>query len=207
LALNGGQVNLTVKTAANDPTGTSVVTSFSSTGGLDTPGGTLDITNNSLVVDYTGASNGDDLRRLVKAGVSTGKGVISSSITGNLKIGFADNASLGSTTFGGISVDSTSILAKLTIAGDTNLDSAVNSTDFNNLVAGYGGSGIWGNGDFNYDGKINTIDFNDLAGNFGAAVATPIAGAAVSLGAVVPEPATGAILGALSLLAIRRRRA
>jgi fibronectin-binding autotransporter adhesin len=210
LALNGGQINVSAKTAANDPAGTTVVTSFSSTGGLDVPGGAIDITNNSLIVDYTGASNGDDLRRLVKAGVSTGKGVISSSMTGNLKIGFAENSALGLTTFGGVSVDSTSVVAKLTIAGDANLDSVVNSADFNALVAGYGAAGIWGDGDFNYDGKVNTLDFNDLAGNFGAAAPSPLAGAvpagSESLGSVVPEPSMGLVLAGMTMLAARRRR-
>lgn len=92
--------------------------------------------------------------------------------------------------------------------GDTNLDGAVTSTDFNTFVGQYGATSgaIWAQGDFDYDGKINTVDFNYLAGNFGA---TPLPGAlpGASLGSVVPEPASlGVAVVAAAGMMLRRRR-
>jgi hypothetical protein len=54
-----------------------------------------------------------------------------------------------------------------TLAGDTNRDKTVDTTDFNTLAANFGASPRdLGQGDFNYDGTVDTTDFNLLAANF-----------------------------------------
>jgi len=89
------------------------------------------------------------------------------------------------------------------LMGDANLNDIVDSTDFNTLIANYGGSGKrWSLGDFDLDGRVTTLDFNLLAGNFGGGAASPSA----TLGAVVPEPTSVALLGIVLALASRRSR-
>jgi hypothetical protein len=131
---------------------------------------------------------------------------------GGHALGYADNATLGRSTFAGQGVGSTSFLIGYTFAGDANLDGKVNALDFNALAANYGqndGSQIWVNGDFDYSGNVNTGDFTLLAQNFnaslspGALPSSPLG----SLGTVVPEPATLTFLAAGIGLFDRRRRA
>ena len=90
------------------------------------------------------------------------------------------------------------------LPGDATCDGLVNTTDFNVLAANFGGNGKnWVNADFSGDGNVDTTDFNFLAGNFGKS-SPPSASA---LGAVVPEPATGTMIGAsLGAVALKRRR-
>ena len=86
--------------------------------------------------------------------------------------------------------------------GDSNFDGTVNIADFNDVAANFGSAaGKWSLGDFNFDGVVNSLDLNAIATNFG--VTAP---AAVALGALVPEPASIAILlVATSGLMFRRR--
>ena len=96
---------------------------------------------------------------------------------------------------------SQSILIKYTLYGDSDLSGTVDTVDFNLMAASFGQSGkVWFNGDYNYSGTVDTIDFNLLAANFAKSVPGD------SLGSVVPEPASGAMLLAACMLAARRRR-
>jgi len=93
-------------------------------------------------------------------------------------------------------------LVAYTLAGDANLDLTVDTVDFNLLAASFSQSGkFWENGDFNYDGSVDTVDFNLLASNFSKTAAGPAA-----LGALVPEPASIALLALASCSLIARRR-
>lgn len=107
--------------------------------------------------------------------------------------------------FGGAEIDATTVLVRLTYAGDADLNGSVNSLDFSRFVAGYGGVAgrIWSQGDFNFDSKVNTLDFNLLAGNFGKTLPS----VAAQLGSVIPEPAGGftALVGIL-LIKTRSRQ-
>jgi hypothetical protein len=189
-------------------------------------GSTLDLTNNDLIIDYSGSSPlaSTILPALVSgyaSGSWNGTGITSStaaavaadsSQTHKTAIGFAEASTLGVTTFSGQTVDTTAILFRYTVYGDANLDGVVDTLDFNSLAANFGGTGkLWNQADFNYDGVVDTLDFNFLAANFGQSVAGS-ANASVSdaspLGSPVPEPASLAALalGAGVLLARRRRR-
>ena len=65
------------------------------------------------------------------------------------------------------------------LPGDTNLDGAVDFTDFLALSDGFGGSGRdWSDGNFNGDGDVNFPDFLALSANFGQS----------SAASAVPEP-------------------
>gem|GEM_PF-1107345 len=91
------------------------------------------------------------------------------------------------------------------LMGDANLDDAVDSLDFNTLIANYGGQNKrWSQADFDLNDKVNTNDFNFLAGSFGGTLAS----ATPSLGAVVPEPSSlsvGVIVVAAALRRVGRR--
>src|SRR5262249_49748231 len=119
-----------------------------------------------------------------------------------MAVGYAEASALGivgSGTFGGFTVDDSSVVASYTLAGDLNLDQTVNSADFMAMALHFGMPGTWTDGDVNYDGVVNAIDFNYLATNFGAVSSTS------ALGTLVPEPAMA--LAIVWLAMVRRDRA
>ena len=87
--------------------------------------------------------------------------------------------------------------------GDTNGDHLVDTLDYLNLVAQFGGAPGANSADFNNDGIVDLTDFAVIRGNWGFGTAPPAAP-----GAGTPEPATMTLLaiGSLSLLRRRRRR-
>jgi hypothetical protein len=160
--------------------------------------GQVDLQNSKMIVDYTGSSVINDVKTAISAGRLT-----SSQLTTGRAIGYGEASDLfaGPTgTFGGETVDSTSVVIAYTVVGDASLDGTVSSADFNQFVAGYGKltGARWTQGDFNADGKVTTLDFNVLAGQFGQSLSAP------ALGSVVPEPATVSLLFA-GLTVMRRR--
>jgi|GEM_PF-1400506 len=107
------------------------------------------------------------------------------------------------TSFGTRTLDATSIGLMYTAQGDATLDGKVNTLDFNILAGQFGNTTpTYVTGDFNYDLVVDSVDFGLLVENFGAVI--PLS--APSLGAVVPEPATLAVLGLAPIAMLRRRR-
>ena len=154
--------------------GTSVVTSLSLA-----QGATLDIGNNALVVDYSGASPVATIRGNILAGRGsaglggtwTGAGITSSAAAQanqtepeSRSVGYAENAQLPLgpyTTFRGQAVDATSVLIAYTRTADATLDGLVNDDDVTVLGASYapGAAGaVWALGDFEYNGFIDDDD-------------------------------------------------
>jgi hypothetical protein len=144
-------------------------------------GGILDVRDHALVIDYTdpsptGTWTGSAYDGLTGA-ITTGR-LVSSLASGTLKrLGIAEAAGvLGLSaaqtgTWRGMTVDSTSVLVKLTWGGDANLDGRVNIDDYGRIDANVAQSGsVWGwfNGDFNYDGAINIDDYGIIDGNVSA---------------------------------------
>jgi autotransporter-associated beta strand protein len=185
----GGLLQQLAGSTYNDPALVSIVNAMNLTGG------TFDLANNGMVINYSVSSPIDFIRTSLASG-----SLMSSTNTGSLAIGYGEASVLGTNPFAGITTDTTALILKTTLRGDANLDLTVNSTDFNAMLSGYGTSGaVWTNGDFTHDGKVNTQDFNLLSGNFGSNL--PVS--APTLGAMVPEPAT---LGAVAILGLLSRR-
>ncbi len=93
------------------------------------------------------------------------------------------------------------LVGRVAIGGDANLDDTVNLSDFNILASNFGQSDRdWQSADFNRDGLVNLSDFNILASNFGftAAASGPTPEDWQALASVVPEPG----MGMLSLLPV-----
>ena len=134
-------------------------------------GGTVDITDASLTINYGDAADP--------------AGAIVGSIKAAYDSGLWDTAGLTSTTAAGnftfvvgYSDDTVNhvFLMKYALAGDFNLDGTVDTADFVVLADNFNiGGSDFAHGDSNYDGAVNAIDFNALATNYGRTAPAPAA--------------------------------
>ncbi|HEY1922378.1 MAG TPA: PEP-CTERM sorting domain-containing protein, partial [Tepidisphaeraceae bacterium] len=186
-------------------------------------GSTLDITNNSFIINY--GSGPDPIATIagyIESGYANGAwdgpGINSftASSTPGSGIAYADGAD---NIVPGLSSGQIEIM--YTLNGDANLDGVVSGDDFTTLVANLGKSvSGWDKGDFNYDGVVNGEDFTFIVSNLGKAAngaditipATDLAAidafaSANGLMADVPEPMSAGLLFAagVGMLATRRR--
>ncbi|MCS7032611.1 MAG: hypothetical protein NZ561_01295 [Phycisphaerae bacterium] len=179
--------------------------------------GKINLNDNALIVDYTGTSplgtplTFASVANLIANGWNNGawnglgiySGLANDTVYGigyieaSQKFGISGS---GTATFRGETVDATSILILYTYYGDTNLDRAVDLSDFATLGANFNfANRLWKDGDFNYSGAVNLADFALLAVNWNRSFPTG------SRPAPVPEPVSGALLAAAAMLARRRR--
>ncbi len=183
----------------------------------------LDITNNNLIVDYSGASPLAAVRAAIISGFNggtwNGKGIITSTSGSGRAIGYAEASSIGAAggTFAGQSITGDAVVARYTLKGDNDLNRTVNFDDLLSLAQGYGAPGSWRQGDSNYDGIVNFDDLLALAQNYGGSITLVQSGTLASTSgadfmhdfalamSIVPEPTSFAALGMLSLAARRRR--
>jgi autotransporter-associated beta strand protein len=204
LQIDAGQVRIT---PAGIPTGTSRVSSLAVLSG-----GSLDLTNNALILDYTGTSPLASIQSLL-----LNDRIITSVSTNGAAVGFADATRLFTTfpqNFAGQPIDSTTVLLIQTLSGDANLDRSVNFDDLLKLAQNYGTTGkTWVDGDFDYDGAVNFDDLLALAQNYGGTVSiselAPLTSAAFAGDfamalSLVPEPTSSLFL--LSLIPGNRRK-
>jgi autotransporter-associated beta strand protein len=207
LTINAGNVQVLAKTTPNDPAGTSVVPAVSVAGGAQ-----LDLTNNSMVIDYTGAVGTlvDDVRQHIQ-----NARLVSTSATTLIGLGYADNAALSpvKASFGGVSVDPSSVLIKYTYFGDADVDGDVDVADLGVLATNWQQASLWSGGDFDYNGSVDVNDLGLLATNWQAGVGSPLgpdfATAAASVGlpaSAVPEPASMTLISALAAWSLKRPR-
>jgi hypothetical protein len=204
LNVTAGSAILTAKASANHPSGTSVVQALTIAAGAS-----LDLTNNSAVIDYAFTAPLGAVRDMLHDGR-----LFSSSADANHRIGYADNDQIARTIFGGLQVDATSVLIKYTYAGDANLDGQVDVTDLGALASNWQTSNVWTGGDFNYDGFVDVTDLGALATNWQAGVGSPLAPSrlddamqAVGLSPIgIPEPSALALFGSVTALVFPRRR-
>lgn len=187
----------------------------------------LDLNTGALVVDYApdaAASPLADIRSYLTAGYHggawDGPGVVSSTARATpatRALGYAEAADVlalsgaQTATFLGETVDATSVLVRLTVPGDANLDGAVNFADLLALARNYNKTGaIWSQGDSNYDGVVNFSDLLTLARNYNSALpSAPIPGAPTDFPAdltQVPEPSAALLISAAGGFAFSTRR-
>ncbi len=150
----------------------------------------LDLTDNDLILNYTGPSPIANVEAMVRAGYNggnwQGNGITSSivadpSANGRYVLGISDNAERTAatqfSTFDGQSVDDTTIFVKFTYRADINLDGVVNVNDsflFNGNYNEAAPLAEWATGDQNYDGKHDINDsflfngsYNESLNNLG----------------------------------------
>jgi autotransporter-associated beta strand protein len=215
----GGTLNIPTGTLVTKPDGTDAASNH--VGALALAGGVggwtsqLDLNNNGLIVDYTGAANSplatvaDQLKSGYALGTWAGSGIASGSAAAvalnptihKTALGYAEASALGISTFAGQSVDDDAIVVRYTLQGDANLDGTVNALDFNAVASNFGSAAPWNGGDFNYDGTVNAQDFTAIGQNFGLTVSP-----APALGALVPEPVSATTFAAICMASFRRRR-
>jgi hypothetical protein len=227
VSLNSGKI-----VVAQDSTPDTLLLGTLSIAGGTMPTATFDLSNNALVIDYSGVTPVATVRQQILAGRGgaglgktwNGQGITSSAAAAaaandpeSRSVGYAENSSLPLgpyTNFRGQPVDDTSLLIAFTRTGDANLDGVVNDDDVTIVGATYS-PGVpqphWGLGDFDYNGFVDDDDVT-LLGVFYDPTATPIAVPASTLGnnvTAVPEPSTFGLLATMSVVAlfvIRYRR-
>jgi hypothetical protein len=129
----------------------------------------IDLADNAMIVNYSGASPAATIRGYIVQGYNHGNwngatGIVSATAAGNSSrttaLGYAETTDVGVTTFQGQPI-AQAVLVKYTYYGDSSLDGKVDlGNDFNLFLQGYlkGGS-TWELGDYNYDGVVNLTDF------------------------------------------------
>jgi hypothetical protein len=189
-------------------------------------GGKLDVNDNGLILDYSGASPIASVTASVASayagGLWTGSGITSSVAASNSSTGVgviqaADLATPG--TFLGQTVDATTVVARLTLRGDSDLNGGVDFQDLLRLAQSYDQSGTWARGDSDYNGLVQFPDLLALAQNYGGSLLIAdslVANSGLSeqflsdfrlARSIVPEPASALmIFVAASLMSTRRRR-
>ncbi|MBC8107948.1 MAG: hypothetical protein H7Z14_15270 [Anaerolineae bacterium] len=136
--------------------------------------GSLDLANNDLIVDYTGASQLASIQSLINSaragGGWTGPGITSSAAKNtnprNTTLGVMEASEFKSiygpsALFAGEAIDSTAVLVKYTYYGDVDFNGVVDFDDYARVDAGFNNNRTgWLNGDVDGNG---IVDFDDYS--------------------------------------------
>lgn len=188
LNVNAGTLVVAVpsgSTFSGNTSGTSRVNTLAIAGGSIATA-TLDLTNNDVIIDYSGTSplNSGTASDLVKqlasgrnSGSWNGNGIISATARANsatLGIGYGEASTVygiggsSTATFSGQTVDATTVIIKFTVLGDADLDGENDIDDFEQINPNFNTAQLWTGGDFNYDGVYDIDDFGLFNQNFNA---------------------------------------
>jgi T5SS/PEP-CTERM-associated repeat protein len=191
-------------------------------------GSKLDLADNDLIVDYTGASPASLIRSYLLTGYNggawNGSGLVSaagsSDASHRTALGYGDASDLGITRLDGQNITGPAVVVKYTYYGDSSLDGKVDlGNDFNLFLQGFVNHGAgWELGDYNYDGVVNATDFQlfingfkSQGGSLGSLDAVIADSSLLStaqkaqLLTAVPEPATDLIALVVCGFAFSRR--
>jgi autotransporter-associated beta strand protein len=167
---------------------------------LSITGGTLDLNDNSLIVQNGNASS---LAASYKAGRITPDAPALTTLA------IASNSELGKGTFGGVPVVETDVLAMITYAGDANLSGNVDADDYFQIDSNFNKPPAtlrYAKGDFNYDGQIDGDDFQLIDASF-SGQGDPFSPGLIAGGVTsVPEPAAVGLLLVLAAAIARGSR-
>jgi hypothetical protein len=148
------------------------------------PNSILDLSNNELIIDYTGESPASAVRSLLLSGRNegawNGPGLGSSAaVAGVTVLGYAEAADLFASfpaNLGTQILDATSIVVRHTLLGDANLDRKVDISDLGILATNWQKSDrTFSGGDFDYDGDVDVNDLGMLATGWQQQLAVPSA--------------------------------
>ena len=185
-----------------------VLPSVTLDGTTNTWSGSLDVTNNKLVVEPTALTKSTALANLQNQAAT--QNIMSSTLTSGFGLAVVDNAALTTpfTTFGGVAVDANSILIATELLGDTDLSGTVDLNDLNTVLNNLGtANSAWTAGNFDNAATVDLNDLNDVLNNLGvsfAGNASVLAAEALIAATPTPEPTTLALLAFAAPLFLRR---
>jgi len=168
---------------------------------LDPATSQLDLTYNSLILKYSGASPLDLVAGWLRTGYNqnkwNGNGIVSSAAANSATyaVGYAENDLLPVrfTQFAGEPVDGNTVLARYTYLGDLNLDGKVDDNDVTILALNYDHGAAtnhyWFQGDiWGYDGRVDDNDVTVLVLNYRRGVTQPLGSGTIESDAGGPSP-------------------
>ena len=221
ITLNQLTINGTLAIRPNGSAGgTSVVNTLSIAGSTGHWTGSVDLTNNKLVIETpdaaTKATAIATLQNQIQSyGQGGSLGITATGLPGNEGIAVVDNAALGLpfTSFGGQVVDLRAILIAPELLGDSDLSGTVDLNDLNAVLNNLGQiTAAWTSGNFDGAATVDLNDLNDVLNNLGSSFAgnsEVLAAIALAQGGrnSVPEPATLALVaGPIFFVAGRKNR-
>jgi hypothetical protein len=135
-------------------------------------GGTIDLRDNSLIVDYTSSTVLPDTQSHINAGKIRSSVALNNPLH-NTTLGAMEASDFKSiygpsALFNGQPIDNSAVLVKYTYHGDTDFNGVVNFDDYARIDNGFSNARSgWLNGDFDGNGVVNFDDYSliDLAFN------------------------------------------
>ena len=187
--------------------------------------GTLDVSDNALVVQATAGTRGAvlaEVERLIASartggtsGTWSGRGITSSSAAAQASLtalaAFVNDRGDGTPlfeTFHGTPVDANSVIVEYTYAGDANVDGRVNADDYFRIDSTFleqPAEPTFAEGNFNYDDRINADDYFLIDSAFLGQDGATLGGTGLKA-VTVPEPGVVLVVVGGAVMALRRRR-
>ncbi|HUO08283.1 MAG TPA: autotransporter-associated beta strand repeat-containing protein [Phycisphaerae bacterium] len=189
--------------------GTSKISNLTIAGSTGAWTADMSIADNKLIIEATAGTKASILsqtRDQVAFGKTHVAGITTATLASNMGEAVVDNAIVGKSTFGGIAVDSSSVLVAPELLGDANIDGHVDLTDLSTVLNNFGTmTPAWTSGNFDGAATIDLTDLSAVLNNFG--LSNPNATAAIgSVATAAPEPASLAMLGVGAVVLVSRRR-